>query len=1704
MDTQIMVSNGDGTVVVKVMELSWPEFLSTSASVEGIWKPEVDSNPSRRLVMSVEGGGMTGLVSSGGETGSSVGTTTAELAGAKCSDEQFHTLVSSASSAVTYTSVYTDSEPGRVFWGADEEIFDGGVPRVIVLGYDGLPMQPVALPSPDYIPCPKDPQTPLVPQDEDECEPMFHEFSAEEQPLPPVDSPTAESPGYISESDPEEDPEEYEDEEAEDGPVDYPMDGGDDGDDDDGDSSGDDADDEDEDEEDEEDEEEEEHLAPADSAIVIPTGEPVSPPEGTEPVIPPSSTDISTIGARITVRLQASISLPPEAEVERLLAMTTPSPSPPISLSPPSAGERLARCMAPPAHSSPPPVPSPLLPSSGCPTQVQTLRIASTQALIDAVTAALPSPPLPPLPPSLYIPPPVDRRDDIPESEQPPRKRLCLSTLGSRYEIGESSTARPTRGRGVDYGFVSTVDAEARRQGTSEVGYGIRDTWVDPAEAVPEIAPMTVEEVNTRVTELAELHEHDTQDLYALLEDAQDSRSRISQRVDMDSQRVDLLMGDRMTLSRRQNRLQIMAPTTRRGHNTPTSNTNPNNMTPESVQAMIDQALQRNSTKESTFELKGTKCAWSSNPGDQKEVTKWSDRTLGPEAYSMTWEVLKKKITDKYCPQGEIKKLEIELWNLKVKGNDVPTYTERFQELTLICIKFVAKPKSLPLLSNNLKPTTPDIQHSAATQIWGCYRLVSRAKVIENQPVAPPSPDYIPGPEDPQTPPVPQDEDEREPMFIQAHDHDYVPEPIYPEYIPLEDEHEFLAEEQPLPPVDSPTAESPEYVTESDPEEDPEEYEDDETEDGPVDYPMDGGDDGDDDDGDSSRDDVDDEDEAEDEEDEKHLAPTDFAIVVPTVEPVSPPEGTEPVIPPPSTDITIGARITVRPQASISLPPEAEVERLLAMTTPSPSPPISLSPPSTGERLVRCTAPPAHSSPPPVPSPLLPSSGCPTQIQTLRITSTQALIDAVTTALPSPLLPPPPPLPPSQYIQPPVDRRDDIPEFEQPPRKRLCLSTLGSRYEVGESSTARPTGGREIDYRFVSTVDAEARQHGISEVRYGIRDTCVDPTEVVPEIAPTTLGEVSTRVAELAELHERNTQDLYALLEEAQDSRTRILQRVAMDSQRVDLLMGDRMTLQETVWMVEEEAYASREAWAHSIGLSQATHQELQTHSCVAHETPSQVSPRQSYRCLSYYIQTLTIQGTEGVVGLTRWIEKMESVFNISGCAIENQVKFATCTLLGAALTWWNEDAKVYLKLNQFEGFSVSNTEGLHKGYDRFQSLLSQLEIHGAGVSTEDANQKFLRSLPSAWSQVSLIMSYLKGIQGKLKINRRRDAWEFGTRIGAELDKWWILRHMVTVAEEEVISCSNKCKESDASIQNLLDAPKRNNLVMQRHRNKCILIKDYPHRALKNKGIVDSGCSRHMTGNKAYLDEFQDFNGGPVAFGGSKGYITGKGKIKTGKLDFEDVCFVKELQHFNLFSVSQMCDKKNKVLFTDSECLVLSPEFKLPDDNQVLLKIPRQNNMYSFNLENIVPSGGLACLIAKATADESNKWHRRLGHVNFKNLNKLVKGNLVRGLPSKLFQNDHTCVACQKGKQHKASCKAKAAERRANEEAKVLRKKFEHLVIQEGAAKPSSTNIFSTVPTPTKASSTNLVNTVSLPVSTASPYEGLSLSDLTNPEEDDS
>ncbi|GJW34600.1 hypothetical protein Tco_0054632 [Tanacetum coccineum] len=176
------------------------------------------------------------------------------------------------------------------------------------------------------------------------------------------------------------------------------------------------------------------------------------------------------------------------------------------------------------------------------------------------------------------------------------------------------------------------------------------------------------------------------------------------------------------------------------------------------------------------------------------------------------------------------------------------------------------------------------------------------------------------------------------------------------------------------------------------------------------------------------------------------------------------------------------------------------------------------------------------------------------------------------------------------FIPPLVDHREDIPEAEIPPHKRLCLSTLTSRYEVGEiSTTSRPTRGHRADYEFIGTLDAETRRQRVVEVGYGIRDVWVDLTEAVEEVAPTTLEGVNARVTELAEVQEEDTQDLYAMIKDAQDRHTRLLQRV-------DVLIEDREFHQETVLLMEQETLVSREAWAQSMGLSSAVHQELQAY----------------------------------------------------------------------------------------------------------------------------------------------------------------------------------------------------------------------------------------------------------------------------------------------------------------------------------------------------------------------------------------------------------------------------------------------------------------------------------------------------------------------------
>ncbi|GJX88770.1 reverse transcriptase domain-containing protein [Tanacetum coccineum] len=468
-------------------------------------------------------------------------------------------------------------------------------------------------------------------------------------------------------------------------------------------------------------------------------------------------------------------------------------------------------------------------------------------------------------------------------------------------------------------------------------------------------------------------------------------------------------------------------------------------------------------------------------------------------------------------------------------------------------------------------------------------------------------------------------------------------------------------------------------------------------------------------------------------------------------------------------------------------PSEEEVERLLSLPPPPPSPLISLSPPSAEECLARCLAAPSLLS---SPLPIVPHPyGSPNHVHApsgFRAAMGRLRASSPSThhpLHPSPPLPPPPsslhlpppvptsplpPLPASLSIPPLVDHREDIPKAELPPHKRLCPTAPTSRYEVGESSTVAPR-----------------------------------PTEGHKEIASVTLEGVNTRVTELAAVQEQDTQDIYAVIKDAQDRKTQIFQSV-------EALIDDRQYHYETARLLDQEALVSKEAWVHYVGLSSAIHYKLQGYrtytwmqdhridaqealiatltapvsslqghlvtalgeiralqardqtradapegaattaglvfsflvsnnhnnmpprrfsatarvaaarAAVAAAAPMTaaaveqlVTERVSAALANYetlrnstnghgegshnfgtgnrgttrtqrectYIDflnchPLNFKSTEGVVMLAQWFEKMESLFHICNCAVENQVKFATCTFIGNALTWWNSHMK--------------------------------------------------------------------------------------------------------------------------------------------------------------------------------------------------------------------------------------------------------------------------------------------------------------------------------------------------------------------------------------------------------------------------------------------
>ncbi|GKC69100.1 putative reverse transcriptase domain-containing protein [Tanacetum coccineum] len=634
-----------------------------------------------------------------------------------------------SSSSVTYTSVYTDFEPGRVVWGADEEPSDGGPPRVIVYGYDGILMQPVAPPSPDYVPGPKHPPSPdyvsgpehppspvylpYVPEPEypEYLVPSDAGAPLEDQSLPADASPIAISPGYVLDSDPEEDSE-----------ADH-ADGGDSDDE----PSDDDDDDDDTDDEDEEpfedegdDEEEEEHLALVDSFDI-----PIT----------------RLRRAQKTIRLEPTMS----ASMEARIAEHVVAPTPPL-----------------PVASPPLPLPSPLTTSptdAGAPLGYRAagirMRAASPPMLLSSTS----------------------HRTDIPEAEIPPRKRACLTTPAFGLEIGESSAAGAARQPGT------TLEADLRRDRVIETGYGITDTWDEIVEAMLE----ENEEFQVRLEDAQDdraylrarvntlfrdrpYHRHtamilDREAMYARIAwtSSKDRSAAIEDHVrileaqspKMGQLRLTAAVSHVSFVAILYSLLSFMGKCHQKKRTTrasPATTTTPTStlVTNAQLRELIERGVVAVLAERNADRSRNGDDSHDSGTGGRRQVsnvrectytdflkcepmnfkvikgvvglTQWLEKmksvfyisncTIACQvkfatctlqgnaltwwnfhvravrhdtAYAMPWKTLKKMITDKYCPSNEIKKLETGMWNLKVKGTDVMSYNQRFQELVLMC-----------------------------------------------------------------------------------------------------------------------------------------------------------------------------------------------------------------------------------------------------------------------------------------------------------------------------------------------------------------------------------------------------------------------------------------------------------------------------------------------------------------------------------------------------------------------------------------------------------------------------------------------------------------------------------------------------------------------------------------------------------------------------------------------------------------------------------------------------------------------------------------------------------------------------------------------------------------------------------------------------------------------------------------------------------
>ncbi|GKB45948.1 retrovirus-related pol polyprotein from transposon TNT 1-94 [Tanacetum coccineum] len=601
-----------------------------------------------------------------------------------------------------------------------------------------------------------------------------------------------------------------------------------------------------------------------------------------------------------------------------------------------------------------------------------------------------------------------------------------------------------------------------------------------------------------------------------------------------------------------------------------------------------------------------------------------------------------------------------------------------------------------------------------------CWTLARGTALDANDPYvqgalqAPPSPDYIPGPKEPQSPPL----------------LDFVPEPVYLEYIPQENEV-FPDEEQPLPPAASPTTQSPDYVPKSDPETDPEEDDDKDPEEDPIDGRYVG-----DDEDESSKDDEDD-DEVEieaddDEEEEEHPAPADSAVVAllasdqaPSAEETESFETDEyAATPPPQPAYRVTAKISIPAPVPTPVWSNAEVAKLLDISTPLSSPLSPWSSPLSQ-----------------IPSPPLPS------IPSLSLPVSPPLLVSSPAAYTSHSLPLPPPIilshnrpaAPSSGIPPlhllSTDYREDRPKVTLPPRKRLGIA-LSPAYKVEESSyaaAARPAGGIRADYGFVAIMDWEIRRDLERDVGYRIIDSWDEIVETLQGAPVSTDTELGQHIIALETRVRQHTNEIYTRLDDEQSRRQLLAGRLNMlfrDRRAHAQVMSLRTTVLAQQSQIRELQSADRRRQTVITEILAVDHRRQKqltkkmapkraTRSNIAPETTNTTSVtnaqlqamidqgvtailvardantngvdnynsgtgarrnEQATRECTYpdfmKYQPLNFKDTEGVFELTQWIEKMELVFRISNCFVENQINFSTCTLLGNALTWWNSHVR--------------------------------------------------------------------------------------------------------------------------------------------------------------------------------------------------------------------------------------------------------------------------------------------------------------------------------------------------------------------------------------------------------------------------------------------